>query len=114
VPAHAIANMMTKGIGNSSRSPDALKMARAVSAKAMPTKAHTIQDGKYEPKMLREGAPSQPLNKHRIGAARLRRTVGEQRMIAPRLKRSAKSVAKWAARDADPPTGERIPIFIGG
>ena len=26
----------------------------------MPTRAHTIQEGKYEPRMFLEGAPSQP------------------------------------------------------
>jgi hypothetical protein len=76
VPAQAIASMTTKGTGNSPSNPEALKMARAAIAKAMPTKAHTIQDGKYEPKMLREGAPSQPLSKPNIGNARHNRDAG--------------------------------------
>jgi hypothetical protein len=69
VPAHAIDNMTTKGTGNSSSSPEALKIARAISDNAMPTRAQTIHDGKYEPRMLREGAPSQPPTKASIGAA---------------------------------------------
>ena len=34
--------------------------ARATSASTMPTRAQTIQDGKYEPRTFLEGAPSQP------------------------------------------------------
>jgi len=82
VPAHAIANMTTKGTGISSSSLVALKTARAASANAMPTRAHTIQEGKYEPKMLRDGAPSQPLNTPRTGAAYHNRAVGRQRLKA--------------------------------
>jgi hypothetical protein len=40
--------------------------------------AHIIQDEKYDPKMLREGAPSQPLKTQKIGAIRLRRVMGER------------------------------------
>jgi hypothetical protein len=46
VPAHAMASITKKGVGSSESSPDALKMDRAMSARAMPTNAHTIQDGK--------------------------------------------------------------------
>jgi hypothetical protein len=69
VLAHAIASMTTKGTGSSSRIPEALKIARATSANAIPTNAHTIQEGKYEPRILREGAPSQPLSKPSSDAA---------------------------------------------
>src|SRR4029077_14810710 len=79
VPAQAIASMTTKGTGISSSSPEALKIARAASAKAIPTSAQTIQDGKYEPKILREGAPSQPPNKPSIGAAHHNRAAGAKR-----------------------------------
>src|ERR1700690_3392223 len=79
VPAQAIASMMTNGTGSSSSSPDALKIARAASAKAIPTSAQTIQDGKYEPRMLREGAPSQPLKKIESSAAHHHRTPGGKR-----------------------------------
>jgi hypothetical protein len=69
VPAQVIATMTTKGTGSSSSSPDALKIARAVSAKAIPTNAQTIQDGKYEPIIWRDGAPSQPPSEPSSGAA---------------------------------------------
>src|SRR6202041_3833374 len=69
LPAQAIASMTTKGAGISSSRPEALKMARAASANAIPTSAQTIQDGKYEPRILREGAPSQPPSKPSSGAA---------------------------------------------
>jgi hypothetical protein len=77
VLAHAIANMTTNGTGISSSSPEALKIARTMSASAMPTSAQTIHDGKYEPRMLREGAPSQPASKTRLGTARSSRVAGE-------------------------------------
>jgi hypothetical protein len=79
VPAHAIASMTTKGTGISSRSPDALKIARATSANAMPTSAQTIHEGKYEPKMLRDGAPLQPANRPNIGVARHGRLADAKR-----------------------------------
>jgi hypothetical protein len=76
VPAHAIATMTTKGTGISSSSPEALKIARATSANAMPANAHTIHEGKYEPKILRDGAPSQPSSKPSTGAAHHNRAAG--------------------------------------
>jgi hypothetical protein len=79
VPAQAIASMTTNGTGISSSSPEALKIARAASANAIPTSAQTIQDGKYEPRILREGAPSQPPSKPGIGAARHNRAADEKR-----------------------------------
>jgi hypothetical protein len=80
VPAQPIASMTTKGTGSSSSIPKALKIARAASADARPTSAQTIQDGKYEPKILREGAPSQPASKPSIGAAaHHNRTAGARR-----------------------------------
>src|SRR5271154_3801335 len=79
VPAQAIASMTTKGTGSSSSSPEALKIARAASATAIPTSAQTIQDGKYEPKILREGAPSQPPSKPSSGAAPHNRAAGGKR-----------------------------------
>src|ERR1700735_5716019 len=79
VPAQAIASMTTKGTGSSSSSPEALKIARAASANAIPTSAQTIQEGKYEPKILREGAPSQPPNKPSSGAAHHGRAAGAKR-----------------------------------
>src|SRR6202789_358401 len=79
VPALAIANMTTKGTGISSSSPEALKMARAATANAIPTSAQTIQDGKYEPRILREGAPSQPPNKPSSGAVHHNRAAGGKR-----------------------------------
>src|ERR1700722_16059569 len=91
VPAQAIASMTTKGTGSSSSSPEALKMARATSANAIPTSAQTIQDGKYEPRILREGAPSQPPNKPSSGAAHHSRAAGEKRWNAP--PRSAELIA---------------------
>src|SRR3984885_13551059 len=83
VPAQAIASMTTKGTGSSSRIPKALKIARAASANAIPTNAQTIQDGKYEPRILREGAPSQPPSNPSIGAARHNRDAGAKRWNAP-------------------------------
>ncbi len=41
----------------------AFNTARATSAKTMPTRAHTIQEGKYEPRMFLDGAPSQPASR---------------------------------------------------
>src|ERR1700723_2319817 len=79
VPAQAIARMTTNGTGSSSSSPEALKSARAANANAIPTSAQTIQDGKYEPRILREGAPSQPPSKPSIGAAYHNRGGGEWR-----------------------------------
>jgi hypothetical protein len=79
VTAHAIASITTKGTGNSSSSPEALKIARATSANAIPTSAQTIHDGKYEPKILREGAPLQPPNSPSIDAAHHNRAVGVNR-----------------------------------
>jgi hypothetical protein len=98
VPAHAIANMTTKGTGNSSSIPEALNIARAMSANAMPTSAQTIQDGKYEPKILREGAPSQPLNKPSIGAAHHDQAVSGHRLNAPPPNRVA-DTARCPDRD---------------
>src|ERR1700733_2045280 len=83
VPAQAIAIMTTKGMGSSTSSPEALKNARAASANAIPTSAQTIQDGKYEPRILREGAPSQPPSKASIGAARHNRAAGGKRESGP-------------------------------
>jgi hypothetical protein len=79
VLAQAIASMTTKGTGISSSSPAALKIARAASANAIPTRAQTIQDGKYEPRILREGAPSQPPSKPGIGAAQHSRAADKKR-----------------------------------
>src|SRR5260370_36826129 len=79
VPAQAIASMTTKGTGSSSSSPEALRIARAASANAIPTSAQTIQDGKYEPRILREGAPSQPPSKPSIGAVHHKRAAGGMR-----------------------------------
>src|SRR5260370_21314601 len=94
VPAQAIASMTTKGTGSSSSIPKALKIARAASANAIPTSAQTIQDGKYEPRILREGAPSQPPSKPSIGAAHHNRAGGAKR------------------RNEPPRSGELIAIFI--
>jgi hypothetical protein len=79
VPAQAIASMTTNGTGISPRSPVALKIARARSANPMPTSAQTIHDGKYEPKMLREGAPLHPPNGPNIGATHHNRIAGGKR-----------------------------------
>jgi hypothetical protein len=78
VLAHAIANMTTNGTGISASNPEALKIARTMRASAIPTSAQTIQDGKYEPRMLREGAPSQPASNPRLGTARSNRVAGEK------------------------------------
>jgi len=88
VPAQAIANRTMSGTGISLRRPDPAKIARAMSARAMPTKAQTIHEGKYEPKILREGAPSQPLNKHRIGPAALGPAMQKYRVSSPRQNRT--------------------------
>src|ERR1700733_11178608 len=79
VPAQAIARMTTKGTGSSSSSPEALKSARAANANAIPTSAQISQDGKYEPRILREGAPSQPPSKPSIGAAHHNRVAAGKR-----------------------------------
>jgi hypothetical protein len=79
VPAQAIASMAMKGTGSSSSNPKALKIARAASANAIPTSAQTIQDGKYEPRIFREGAPSQPPSKLSIGAAHHNKAAGGER-----------------------------------
>src|SRR5271170_2550246 len=79
VPTQAIASMTRKGTGSSSSSPEALNIARAASARAIPTSAQTIQDGKYEPRILREGAPSQPPSKPSIGAAHHNRAADGMR-----------------------------------
>jgi hypothetical protein len=79
VPPQAIASMTTNGTGISSSTPKDLKIARAASAKAIPTNAQTIQDGKYEPRILREGAPSQPPSNPSIGAAHQNRAAGGRR-----------------------------------
>src|SRR6266852_727708 len=99
VPAQPIASMTTKGTGSSSSSPEALKIARAASANAIPTSAQTIQDGKYEPRILREGAPSQPPSKPSIGAAHHNRAVGGNRQNAPPPNRLAETVAGCPDRD---------------
>src|SRR3984885_855496 len=96
LPAQAIANMTTKGTGSSSSNPEALKIARAASAKAIPTSAHTIHDGKYEPRILREGAPSQPPSKPSSGAAHQTRAAGGMRYDAP--PRSAELIAVFITR----------------
>src|SRR5882757_8624774 len=83
VPAQPIASMTTKGTGSSSSIPKALKIARAASANARPTSAHTIQDGKYEPRILREGAPSQPPSKPSIGAAHHNRAADGKPQCTP-------------------------------
>jgi hypothetical protein len=83
VPAQAIARMTTNGTGISSRTPEALKMARATNANATPTSAQTIQDGKYEPRILREGAPSQPLSKPNTEAVYRNRAAGGKQWSAP-------------------------------
>src|ERR1700677_3507067 len=85
VPAQAIASMTTKGTGSSPSSPEALKIVRATSANAIPTSAQTIQDGKYEPRILREGAPSQPPSEPSIGAAHQNRAAAGKRQNAPRF-----------------------------
>src|ERR1700722_5672556 len=94
VPAQPIASMTTKGTGSSSSIPKALKIARAASANARPTSAQTIQDGKYEPRILREGEPSQPPSKPSSGAAYQNRAAGGTRENAP------------------PRSGELIAIFM--
>src|SRR5271167_693407 len=58
--AHPRPSRTSSGAGNSSSNPVAFNTARATSATTMPTRAHTIQEGKYEPRMFLEGAPSQP------------------------------------------------------
>src|ERR1700678_2656722 len=84
VPAQAIASMTTKGTGSSPSSPEALKIVRATSANAIPTSAQTIQDGKYGPRKLREGAPSQPPSRPSSGAAHHNRAAVGMRQTAPR------------------------------
>jgi len=83
VPAQPIASMTTKGTGSSSSIPKVLKIARAASANARPTSAQTIQDGKYEPRILREGAPLQPPSKPSMGATCHHRAAGGKRWNAP-------------------------------
>jgi hypothetical protein len=73
-----------------------LNMARAASAKAIPTSAQTIQDGKYEPKILREGAPSQPPSNPTTGAEHQNRAAGGKRSNAP--PRSGELVAIFMRR----------------
>jgi hypothetical protein len=85
-----------------------LKIARAANAKAMPTKAQIIQEGKYEPKMLREGARSQPLNKHRIGAAPLELAMGRNRLIAPTQNNGVRSLPRTPARSILGLVGDRV------
>src|SRR6202453_2749046 len=55
-----MASRTTKGTGNSSRTPVDLKIARPMPAAAIPTSAHTIHEGKYDPRMFLDGAPLQP------------------------------------------------------
>jgi hypothetical protein len=62
VTAHPMARRTGSGAGNSASRPVAFKMERAMTAAAMPPMAQTIQEGKYEPSILRDGAPSQALN----------------------------------------------------
>src|SRR5580658_1053065 len=88
--------MTTNGTGSSSSSPEALNIARAASANAMPTSAQTIQDGKYEPRILREGAPSQPPNTPSIGAAHHNRAARGKRWSAP--PRSGEPIAIFMSR----------------
>src|SRR5579862_1857867 len=83
VPAQAIASMTTKGTGSSASIPEALKIARPASARAIPTSAQTIHDGKYEPRILREGAPSQPARNPVRGAAPHHRATGPRRRNIP-------------------------------
>jgi hypothetical protein len=78
VPAQAMASMTTKGTGISSITPECLKIVRAASASPTPNNAQIIQDGKYEPRMLREGAPSQPLNRPGIEQPYHHRVAGTQ------------------------------------
>jgi hypothetical protein len=100
-PAHAIANITTNGTGNSARSPDAFKPARATSANATPNSAQTIQDGKYDPRRLREGAPSQPFREQRISATPLTRTRERQQLIKADARRLARSLARYQERGED-------------
>ena len=58
--AHPNASNTTSGAGNSVSKPVSFNTARATSVNMMATRAHTIQDGKYEPRMFLEGAPSHP------------------------------------------------------
>jgi hypothetical protein len=70
VTAHPMDSRTSTGAGNSARRPVALKMERAMTAAAMPPMAQTIQEGKYEPSMFRDGAPSQALNPRANAAER--------------------------------------------
>jgi hypothetical protein len=80
----------------STRTLDIEVISRATKAKAIPTSAQTIRDGKYEPKMLREGAPSQPQSKPGASAAHHNGGAGGKR------------------RNASPGFGELIGIFMRG
>ena len=70
VTANAMAMKTGNGAGNSASRPVALKIERAMIAAAMPPMAQTIQEGKYEPRMFRDGAPSQALSPRAIAAER--------------------------------------------
>src|SRR4029077_9596554 len=61
VVAQPIESSTTSGAGNSPSSPVALSATRATSAASSAKRAQTIHDGKYDPRMLREGEPSQPV-----------------------------------------------------
>jgi len=119
VPAQAIASMTAKGAGISSSIPKALKIARAASAKTMPTSAQTIQDGKYDPRILREGAPSHPASKLKTGAARQTRAAGGKRQNAP--PRSGELVAifmrrqchRFIRREQSPLWGRPTSVSVG-
>jgi hypothetical protein len=58
------------------RRPVAFRITLATSAATSPPRAQTIHDGKYEPRMLREGEPLHPDRVH--------------------ISRSAHALAKWS------------------
>jgi hypothetical protein len=65
-----MARSTTKGTGSSCKRPLDLKIIRATPAIAIPTSAHTIHEGKYDPRMLLEGEPSQPVKPVSMARAR--------------------------------------------
>jgi hypothetical protein len=94
----------------------ALKMTRAAIAKAIPTSAQTIQDGKYEPRMLREGAPLQPLSKLSIETPHHVRAAGKKPLNALRLGDPLSifmmAVSSVYPLPAAPPLGERVRMGV--
>jgi hypothetical protein len=61
VTLQMIASTTTNGTGSCGSNPVALNRMRASIPAMQPTRAQIIQEGKYEPRMLRDGEPLQPL-----------------------------------------------------